>query len=114
MGRTLSLHPLLILLALTVGTIVGGIFGAILAVPYTAVTWAVLQVWATGYQAGPDPVLGADPLDPKDQMRDKATIAQRFRYQRIRLQHRRGARLGATEQDASTDGSPEPTDTARS
>jgi putative heme transporter len=114
MGRTLSLHPLLILLALTVGTIVGGIFGAILAVPYTAVTWAVLQVWATGYQAGPDPVLGADPLDPKDQMRDKATIAQRFRYQRIRLQHRRGARLGATEQDAPTDGSPEPTDTARS
>jgi predicted PurR-regulated permease PerM len=101
MGRTLSLHPLLILLALTVGTIVGGIFGAILAVPYTAVTWAVLQVWATGYQAGPDPVLGADPLDPEDQMRDKATLAQRFRYQRMRLQHRRGARLGATEQDAT-------------
>ncbi|HRO94821.1 MULTISPECIES: AI-2E family transporter [Micrococcaceae] len=111
MGRTLSLHPLLILLALTVGTIVGGIFGAILAVPYTAVTWAILQVWATGYQAGPDPVLGADPLDPKDQMRDKATLAQRFRYQRMRLQHRRGARLGATEQDTTGTNPTDKTDT---
>ena len=45
MGRTLSLHALMVLLALTVGTLVGGIFGAILAVPYTAVAWAVIQVW---------------------------------------------------------------------
>ncbi|MDI3331473.1 MAG: AI-2E family transporter [Micrococcus sp.] len=114
MGRTLSLHPLLILLALTVGTIVGGIFGAILAVPYTAVTWAVLQVWATGYQAGPDPVLGEDPLNPKDRIEAKATIAQRFKYQRMRLQQRRGTRLGATEQDQAGGKPPEPADTERS
>jgi predicted PurR-regulated permease PerM len=109
MGRTLSLHPLLILLALTVGTIVGGIFGAILAVPYTAVAWAVIQIWATGYQAGHDPVLGEDPLHPKSRIEAKATVAQRFKYQRMRLQQRRGAKLGATEQDATGDDRPEST-----
>ncbi|MDI3330568.1 MAG: AI-2E family transporter [Micrococcus sp.] len=114
MGRTLSLHPLLILLALTVGTIVGGIFGAILAVPYTAVTWAILQVWATGYQAGPDPVLGEDPLNPKDRIEAKATVAQRFKYQRMRLQQRRGTKLGATEQDQAGGKPPETADTPRS
>lgn len=45
MGRTLSIHPLVILLALTIGTVLGGILGAILAVPLTAVGWAIIQVW---------------------------------------------------------------------
>jgi predicted PurR-regulated permease PerM len=101
MGRTLSLHALMILLALTVGTIVGGVVGAILAVPLTAVAWAVAQVWATGYQAGDDPVLGADPLDPKDRIEAKATMAQRWKYQMMRLQQRRGGQLGATEQQVA-------------
>lgn len=103
MGRTLSLHPMLILLALTVGTLVGGIVGAILAVPYTAVAWAVIQVWTTGYQSGYDPVLGEDPIDPKDRVTAKATMAERYRYQRMRLQQRRGSRLGATQEDAAPD-----------
>ena len=103
MGRTLSLHPLLILLALTVGTIVGGIFGAILAVPYTAVLWAVIQVWATGYQAGHDPVLGEDPIAPQDRVAAKATMAERYRYQRMRLQERRETQLGATQDDSAPD-----------
>ncbi|HEX2246726.1 MAG TPA: AI-2E family transporter [Arthrobacter sp.] len=45
MGRSVSLHSLVILLALTGGTILGGIVGAILAVPVAAVAWAVIQVW---------------------------------------------------------------------
>ena len=45
MGRTLSLHPLVILIALTTGTILGGILGAILAVPLTAVGWKIIGVW---------------------------------------------------------------------
>lgn len=45
MGRTLSIHPLVILLALTIGTVLGGILGAILAVPLAAVGWAIIQVW---------------------------------------------------------------------
>lgn len=104
MGRTLSIHALVILLALTVGTLVGGIFGAILAVPFTAVAWAVAQVWATGYQAGYDPVLGPDPLNPSDRVESKATMAQRFKYQTMRLQQWRGGKLGATEQDATAGG----------
>ena len=37
LGRTLSLHPVVILLALTIGAIVGGIVGAAFAVPIAAV-----------------------------------------------------------------------------
>ncbi|MEJ1156130.1 AI-2E family transporter [Microbacterium marmarense] len=45
MGRTMKLHAFVILVALTVGTVVGGILGAILAVPITAAAWGVVQVW---------------------------------------------------------------------
>lgn len=59
MGRTLSIHALAILLALTVGTILAGIVGAILSVPIAAVTWAVIKVWTgedTGEPERPEPV----------------------------------------------------------
>jgi len=52
MAQSLKLHPLVILIALTAGTIVGGIVGAVLAVPLTAVGWAIVKVWD-----GPDPSL---------------------------------------------------------
>lgn len=45
MGRTLSLHPLVILIALTVGTVLAGITGAVLAVPIAASIWRAVQVW---------------------------------------------------------------------
>ncbi len=45
MGRTLKLHALVILLALTIGTVLGGILGAVLAVPIAAVAWGIIQVW---------------------------------------------------------------------
>jgi putative heme transporter len=45
MGRALSLHPLVILLALTAGTILGGIVGAILSVPTASVIWTAIKVW---------------------------------------------------------------------
>ena len=45
MGKSLSLHPLVILLALTAGTIVGGIIGAVLAVPATSVAWTAIKSW---------------------------------------------------------------------
>lgn len=45
MGHTLSVHPLVILVALTAGTVLAGIIGAILAVPLTAVTWAGIKAW---------------------------------------------------------------------
>jgi predicted PurR-regulated permease PerM len=45
MGRTLQLHGLVILVALTAGTILGGVVGAVIAVPLMAVVWGITQVW---------------------------------------------------------------------
>lgn len=45
LGKTLSLHPLAILLALSAGTIAGGITGAILSVPLAAVIWSAITTW---------------------------------------------------------------------
>lgn len=41
MGRALRLHPAVVLVAVTVGTLLGGIAGAVVAVPVTAVTYRV-------------------------------------------------------------------------
>ncbi|MCR2785088.1 MULTISPECIES: AI-2E family transporter [unclassified Microbacterium] len=45
MGRSMKLHAFVILIALTIGTVLSGIIGAILAVPITAVAWGAVQVW---------------------------------------------------------------------
>jgi predicted PurR-regulated permease PerM len=50
MGRSLKLHAFVILIALTVGTVLGGILGAVLAVPITAVVWGAIQVWNGPHQ----------------------------------------------------------------
>ena len=59
MARSLKLHALVILLALTVGTIVGGIVGAVLSVPIAAVAWGIVKIWN-----GPN-----DPAEPARQKR---------------------------------------------
>lgn len=45
MAQALNLHALVILMALTAGTVLGGIVGAVLAVPLTAVGWGIIKVW---------------------------------------------------------------------
>lgn len=45
MGRSLDLHPLAILLALTAGTVLGGVIGAVLAVPAASVLWTAIKSW---------------------------------------------------------------------
>ncbi|GAB2614337.1 hypothetical protein GCM10009696_19920 [Kocuria himachalensis] len=109
MGHTLSLHGLVVLLALSVGTVLGGVAGAVLAVPLTAVAWAVLRVWTTRYQAGDDPVLGPDPISPKESVADRVSRLQRWKYQRMRRQARpapwaapAARRPGAAARDASS------------
>lgn len=57
MGNALQLHALVILMALTAGTILAGIIGAVLSVPLAAVAWAVIQVWTAE-----DPRL--EPMNP--------------------------------------------------
>lgn len=57
MAQTLNLHALVILMALTGGTVLAGIVGAVLSVPLVAVLWSVVKVW-TGREEphGVDPV----------------------------------------------------------
>ncbi len=67
MGKSLQLHALVILFALTAGTILAGIIGAVLAVPLAAVVWAVLQVWTAEdprvEDLNPDlPAAGSEPV----------------------------------------------------
>lgn len=45
MSKALSVHGLVILVSLTVGTVLGGIVGAVLSVPLTATAWAVIKIW---------------------------------------------------------------------
>lgn len=45
MAQTLNLHALVILMALTAGTVLAGIIGAVLAVPMVAVAWSIIKVW---------------------------------------------------------------------
>jgi predicted PurR-regulated permease PerM len=44
-GHTVSLHPLVVLLALVIGSILAGIIGAIVAVPVTSVIWDAIKLW---------------------------------------------------------------------
>ena len=55
MGKALSLHPLAILIALTAGTILSGILGALLAVPIAAVAWTVVKEWNAPDDEGASP-----------------------------------------------------------
>jgi predicted PurR-regulated permease PerM len=43
LGRALSLHPLVVVVALTGGAVIGGVLGAAAAVPLVAAAWAVLR-----------------------------------------------------------------------
>ena len=61
MARSLKLHPLIVLIALTIGTVLAGIVGAVLAVPIAAVAWGIVSVWN-----GPD-----RPAEPARQKRDE-------------------------------------------
>ena len=45
MGKAVSLHPLAILLALTAGSVLAGIIGAVLAVPTASVIWTAIKSW---------------------------------------------------------------------
>lgn len=54
-GRALSLHPLVVVVALTGGAVVGGILGAAASVPLVAAVWAVVRAVAPGVSPDPPP-----------------------------------------------------------
>ncbi|NDK30546.1 AI-2E family transporter [Nesterenkonia haasae] len=58
MAQTLQLHALVILMALTAGTVLSGVIGAVLAVPLAAAAWGVIKVWS-----GRDQDTGSSPVE---------------------------------------------------
>lgn len=56
MGKQVSLHPVVVALGVTAGTFLGGLFGAIIAIPILAVAWAVFTALRR-----PDPPLAELP-----------------------------------------------------
>jgi predicted PurR-regulated permease PerM len=55
-GQAISFHPVAILLALTAGTIVAGIIGAVLAVPVAGVLWTFLTTFRETRPTEPPPL----------------------------------------------------------
>ncbi|MDQ0819307.1 putative PurR-regulated permease PerM [Arthrobacter sp. V4I6] len=60
MGQALNVHALVILLALTAGTILAGIVGAILSVPLVAVAWAAIKAWNSKDPITPAAIIEAE------------------------------------------------------
>jgi predicted PurR-regulated permease PerM len=55
MGKQVSLHPVVVALAVAGGTLTAGILGAVIAVPLVSVVWAI---WSRFHQ--PDPPMDDD------------------------------------------------------
>lgn len=58
MGKQVSLHPVVVALAVTAGTLSAGILGAVIAVPLVSVVWAVYSRLHT-----PDPPMADEEVD---------------------------------------------------
>ena len=63
MAHALNLHALVILLALAAGTVLGGLVGAVLAVPLTAVVWSITKIWSGRDQPSKSPDDTEEPAD---------------------------------------------------
>lgn len=86
MARALSLHALVVLMALTAGTVLAGIIGAVLAVPLVAAAWSVIKVW-TGREAP----LAVDPVDRAEEQ-IRAVTREREQELNIRKQERKAVK----------------------
>ncbi|WP_334123163.1 AI-2E family transporter [Glutamicibacter sp.] len=81
MANALNLHALVVLLALTAGTVLAGIIGAVLAVPLVAASWAVIKVWTGRENKDLIPVASAEiksevELDHEEQASEKANSTE--------------------------------------
>ena len=63
MSKAVNIHPLAVALSVAAGTILAGLFGAVIAVPVVSVCYGVAQFWHQPKPAD-DP---AAPLDPQDE-----------------------------------------------
>jgi putative heme transporter len=75
LGQALSLHPLAILLALTAGTIVAGVIGALLSVPFAAVVWTAVKTLRQ-YRSGSPPGEEEPDEEPEEESEPDAGDAE--------------------------------------
>ena len=59
-GRMVALHPLAVVLAVTAGTTIAGLVGAVIAVPIVATLNVLVRYVARGYRGEPDPDVASD------------------------------------------------------
>ena len=69
LGSQIKLYSLVVLLALTAGTILGGIVGTLLSVPLTAVAWAMIKSWN-------DPIVPVPGIDTPGLAREREVERQ--------------------------------------
>jgi putative heme transporter len=79
LGGALKLHELVVLLALTAGTVLGGIVGTLLSVPIAAVVWAATKAWFTAPEAPPNPVNPGPVTRVKRSIRSRLFAGRRAR-----------------------------------
>ncbi|MDR7380721.1 AI-2E family transporter [Promicromonospora iranensis] len=66
-GKQVSLHPVVMALVVAAGSVLGGLLGAVVAVPLTAVTWAVISTLRKRTQgATPAAAQGTEPAHEAD------------------------------------------------
>jgi len=83
MAQTLSLHALVILMALTAGTVLAGIIGAVLSVPMVAVAWSVIKVWTDR-----DVPAQWDPVDRAEEQIEMVGMERKRRQNELKEQHK--------------------------
>ena len=83
MAQTLSLHALVILMALTAGTVLAGIIGAVLSVPMVAVAWSVIKVWTDR-----DVPAQWDPVDRAEEQIEMVGMERKRRQNALKEQHK--------------------------
>lgn len=77
MGKQVSLHPVVVALGVTAGTVIGGLLGAVLAIPVLAVSWAVFSKLRTHYPPLTEPLPTISQVmtpEFKEQAEEKAAI----------------------------------------
>ncbi|HET9877341.1 MAG TPA: AI-2E family transporter, partial [Mycobacterium sp.] len=66
MGWAVRLHPVAVAISVISGSIVAGVMGAVVAVPFVSIAWAIVRELRTDPDAPPDPNVPDDPDDPHD------------------------------------------------
>ncbi|MGO3886136.1 MAG: AI-2E family transporter [Mycetocola sp.] len=74
MAQSLKLHPLVVLVALTGGTVLAGIIGAVLAVPIVAAAWAIIKTW--NEPADPEVLASDEAAEPESPPRPRGRLAR--------------------------------------